>query len=496
MTPPDPAAYGAGVTRAASECDVLVIGAGPAGCTAAHLLASWGHAVTIVHRSPTARVTLAESLPPSIRKLLRFLGLLDHVDAAGLYPNTGNIIRWAGGARSTTTRDAGYHVRRAQFDAVLLDAARASSARLVAAVAQHVDQGDPVEVICKSGRKTFAVRARYVLDCSGRAGVVARHGLRRSSAAYRTLAIAADWDCPAWPAADATATTVESYEDGWAWSVPLDARRRQCTVMIDPKDSRPLFRVYDRELAKATLVSDRLTGARRVSSPWTCDASVYDAVRAADGRCLLVGDAASFIEPLSSAGVKKSLLSAWRAAVVVNTCLTNSSMAAAALDLFVRREHEVHEECRRRSAAFFADAAAFHHTGFWSARTGESAGADADTRVDVRAVHGATAAAFERLRAARVIRLRPNIALQFVSVAAIDGRDVVMREAVLGPASAVPLPFAEGVDLAVLARVAAAAGDVESTIAAYQDRVGPVELPELLKGLSLLVARSVLTLES
>ena len=46
---------------------------------------------------------------------------------------------------------------------------------------------------------------------------------------------------------------------------------------------------------------------------------------------LLVGDAASFIDPLSSYGVKKACVSAWLAAVVVHTCLTNASLTSAAL---------------------------------------------------------------------------------------------------------------------------------------------------------------------
>ncbi len=138
-----------------------------------------------------------------------------------------------------------------------------------------------------------------------------------------------------------TQTAIESYRDGWAWSVPLSPTRRQCTVMIETGRSghgsakaAALAATYARELAKAAMLSARLAGARQLSIPWACDASIYDAVRAADEGVLLVGDAASFIEPLSSAGVKKALLSAWRAAVVANTCLSNQSLAGAAADLY------------------------------------------------------------------------------------------------------------------------------------------------------------------
>ena len=63
------------------EADVLVIGGGPAGATAAGLLASWGQSVVLVHRA-AGQPDLAESLPASTRKLLRFLGQLEAVDAA------------------------------------------------------------------------------------------------------------------------------------------------------------------------------------------------------------------------------------------------------------------------------------------------------------------------------------------------------------------------------------------------------------------------------
>src|SRR5215510_13048849 len=110
--------------RVADQCDVVVIGAGPAGSTAAQLLASWGWSVVLVHREASTR-PLAESLPASTRKLLAFLGQLARVERAGFHPNDGNVARWAGAARETRAPDSGFHVSRAQFDRVLRDAASA-----------------------------------------------------------------------------------------------------------------------------------------------------------------------------------------------------------------------------------------------------------------------------------------------------------------------------------------------------------------------------------
>lgn len=506
--------YRAAVRRDARECDVLVIGAGPAGASAAQLLASWGRSVILVHRSAGSRHSLAESLPSSTRKLLRLLGQLGRVEAARLYPNEGNIAHWAGASRTTTSPESGFHVSRAVFDSMLRDGARSAGVRLLDAAVQRIEGDDPVKVICNTGARDGRTicHARYVLDCSGRAGIVARRGLRRAGVGFRTLAIVAEWQCDEWPADERAHTTVESYRDGWAWSVPLSATRRQCTVMVDPqrspqrlalqeKDSRPLFTVYENEVAKATALRARLAAARQISPPWTCDASIYDSTRAADGPALLVGDAASFIDPISSAGVKKALLSAWRAAVVANTCLANSSMAAAAIDLHTRRERQVFVECVKRSGVFFAEAATAYDTPFWSTRAAfcdtpmAPLGAGDDLADDELARDGELRRAFEHLRAATRIRLRTASMLRFEPAASIEGREVVMRDAIVVPGRNTPLQFAAGVNLPALARLARDGGDVPALIAAYHAEVGPVPVSGLLTGLSLLVARHALVAE-
>jgi len=204
----------------AREIDVLVIGGGPAGATAAGQLASWGRSVVVVHAEPS-HPSLAESLPAGVRKVFNLVGQGELVAAARFFPNDGNVASWAGRSTVTTSDVPGYHVLRARFDQVLRRSARKAGARIVYGRVRRVECSTPFEVVCttRSGAEV-SFRARHLLDCSGRTGVVARRGLRLADAGYRTLAVAAEWDCRHWPPDERTRTFVESYRDGWAWSVP------------------------------------------------------------------------------------------------------------------------------------------------------------------------------------------------------------------------------------------------------------------------------------
>lgn len=490
--------------------DVLVIGGGPAGATAAGLLASWGRSVALIHHE-SSKPSLAESLPASTRKLLRFLGQLEEVDSAGFHPNHGNISRWAGKEARAESADAGYHVSRSVFDRVLRAHARAQGASIVEGRVQRVDfvgDGPPcrlrpttaVTLECATSRGVGRYQASFVLDCSGRAGIIARRGLRRADAGYRTLAIAAEWECPDWPSHEQTHTVVDSYENGWAWSVPLSAARRQCTVMVDADlmtvRKASLDAIYRGELRKAPSIGARLTGSREINRPWACDASLYTCQRAADSAALLVGDAASFIEPLSSAGVKKALASAWRTAVVVNTALDKPQMLAVATDYHDRREREVYQECLRRSAEFFKTAANVHGDEFWSVRASVVPDTDGAAGLEGSALHDARVrAAFDLLRDASSLELAPAPHLRFEPFAVIEDREVVLRDAIVLPGISEPVRYVGGVNLPELVRIAAGCRDVPSLIESYHHRVGPVDPRDLLVGLSVLIAGGLMRSE-
>jgi flavin-dependent dehydrogenase len=479
--------------------DAVAIGGGPAGAAAAAVLASWGRSVVVVHHE-TGQPSLAESLPWSTRKLLRHLGLLEAIEAAGFYPNYGNISRWAGEAATAVTAGSGFHVSRRDFDRVLRDHARRVGAAIVEGTVTRVNFAGTTRVECSGRGGATSYETDFVLDCSGRAGVIASRGLRRAEAAYRTLAIAAEWECPEWPADERTHTFVDSYENGWAWSVPLSATRRQCTVMVDAAvtviSKAHLADLYRAELRKALSIEARLVRAQQVSEPWGCDASLYTCRQATDRSALLVGDAASFIEPLSSAGVKKALASAWRAAVVVNTSLSKPALRDVALAYHDRRERWLYAECALAAHGFFARAGAVYAHPFWTARASYQPALDVapeapsdEAIAQDRSVQRIAA----RLGDGSRWRLARSPALVIGSVPVVEGAEIVLRDGIVLEGFAEPVRFACGVNLVELSRIAPASADMSELIQQYFARVAPIDPRSLLLALAFLVSHVALT---
>jgi flavin-dependent dehydrogenase len=471
---------------AVERCDVVIVGAGPAGSAAARLLAAWHHRVVLLHR-PVSTPSLAESLPPSCRALFHACGLDAAIDGASFYRSTGNTVWWGTDeARRELFGSAahGYQIDRAPFDALLRGEAVAAGADLREALVREVRE------------------ERFVLDCSGRAGVVARRRWRRDIPGHpRTVALAGVWTAPrGWPLVDPTHTLVESYADGWAWSVPLSPNVRHVTAMVDPQRTqlargRPAADVYRAELAKARHIASLLAQGTLDRGPWGCDASVYAADIYAGDPFLLVGDAASFVDPLSSYGVKKALASAWLAAVAVHTALRTPAMTDTAFAFFAAREAEMASSLLGQSQGVFAQAATTHLHAFWSDRATEAAsGARAGSDADVLTLRDdpRVRRAFMWLKEQPAIALRASPALRREPQPVVRGNQIVIEERLASEACPGGFRFVRDVDLAGVVALAPSHDQVPSLFEAYNRRFPPVGLPDFLGALSMLVAFDLL----
>ena len=478
--------------------EVAVVGAGPAGSAAARLLAAWGHRVVLIQRSADPqRHPLAESIPPSCRKLFAVCGLLDAIDAAGFCRSTGNTVWW--GAHEPRRElfgegERGYQVERGGFDALLRDLAVSAGAQLQHGTVTAVSTlPDEATIDCAEATR---VNARFVLDCSGRAGVIARRRWRVAVPGHpRTVGLVGVWTRPdGWNAVDPTHTLVESYGDGWAWSVPLASHTRHVTTMVDPQRThlargRPALEVYLAEVRKAPHLLEITAGASLEAGPWGCDGSVYAARTYAEPPVLLVGDAASFVDPLSSYGIKKALASAWLAAVAVHTALRTPAMTSAAFEFFAAREREMAATLLERSRGYFGAAAATHAHPFWTDRAD---GIELPTPLepDVRMLRDdeRVQRAFAALKSQPRLLLRRGAAVRVEPRPIVRGREIVMEDRLFTTAWPGGLRFLRDVDIAALLALATAHDEVPALFEAYNRQFPPVALPDFLGALSVMIA--------
>ena len=493
------------MTLSGNEYDAVIIGAGPAGCAAARLLAAWGHRTLLVARPESGSHTLAESIPPSAQKVLAALGMLTSLEDAGFLPWLGNTVWWGDEkprAESFAPGQAGYLVSRTMLDRRLLELAAESGADVRAGVVRDVprnhDDSHAKETRALQidvGGERVTVTTRFVLDCSGRAGAIARKGLRELVPSPRTVALVGVWRASLdWSPQTDTHTLVASYADGWAWSVPTEPGLRHFTVMVEPGRTELTGDTaearYTSELRKVRPFAALLESATMIGRPWGADASLYRARQYAGRGWLLAGDAASFIDPLSSFGVKKALVSGWLAAIAVHTSLSQPAMVDEALRFFDRRERSMAAGSRPLGAQFAKDAAAGTPHPFWLARAAASPDdweSDAEIDPATLARDPRVLAAFEDLRGRETIRLIRDARARFEARAMVRGREIVLDEHLIAPACPDGIRYLRGVDLVRLVTLAPEFDDVGALFEAQRRDQPDVTLPDFLGALSVLI---------
>jgi FADH2-dependent halogenase/halogenation protein CepH len=457
--------------------DVLVLGGGPAGAAASLLLSTWGHTVHLITKSPDDH-GLAVSLPPSCGKLFDAIGVGDAIARAGFIRSTGHTAWWGSEDPRIETFAAGspgWQVEVGRLSSVMLERAAEAGVKIERGLAA-------------------ATHHPFVIDCTGRAGVLAREkNLREYDDGLRTVALVGEWRREGdWPVPDETHTLIESYDDGWMWSVPGAGCVRHIAAMVDPQRSA-LARggsskdVYLAEIAKTRVFSGLISGASLHQNPRGWDASQYRAREYAGDGWLLAGDAGSFIDPLSSAGVKKALASGWLAAIVVHTCLSNPTMRSHALDFFTAREREIEQHLSRDSGRFLAAASGRHRRPFWDERAEE----ESDWPDDTGAVHRA----FEQLKGRDEWKVSIGPEIGFEPRPIIRGNEIVLEPHLIARGDPRGTRYVRGIDMLALAELAPSSRSVPDLFDACVRRVGSMPLHDFLFALATAVARGWLVAE-
>ena len=360
--------------NAPSQFDVVVVGGGPAGSSAASVLARCGHRVVVLEREQFPRFHIGESQLPCLNDVLREIGASEKVDAAGFVQKWGaSFTTWDGDADQYADFAAAPEVRRAQtvqvpratFDDLLLRHASESGAEVLQQrIAEDVAfdaTGVTITHTSLDGGDRREIRAAAVIDASGRAGFLAkRFGERRRDPVLQNIAVHRQYEGIPRPegrrAGDIRMVTRP--DRGWFWFIPITDTIISVGAVIPQTVYKSIARPSAEEtldyLLAETPAAARLMVKARPVTPARFDADYsYLHTHHAGDRYVLVGDAGAFLDPIFSTGVLLAMQSGIEAATLISDGLREGDLRAHRFANYERTLVRRYHYFRRFATGFY-----------------------------------------------------------------------------------------------------------------------------------------------
>jgi flavin-dependent dehydrogenase len=341
----------------AGECDVLIVGGGPAGSTAGALLAQRGFKVTLLEKARHRRFHIGESLLPANLPLLDQLGVADQVRAVGMEKWGAEFVSpWHEPSRQTVFFNEAwnkalpyaYQVRRSEFDDILLRNAQRKGAQVlegcrVLDVEFGSDGAAALVLGLMDDGSTARWRARMVIDASGRDTLLAKKfDTKRRDPRHNSSALYGHFTGARLHAGRERGNiTIFWFAHGWFWLIPLADGCTSIGAVVWPyylkTRDKPVKDFFLDTIRMCPALAERLHQATLVSGVEATGNFSYTSQQTHGPGYLIIGDAFAFIDPVFSSGVMLAMHGGFVAADTVQTCLREPARAAAALRDFDRQ---------------------------------------------------------------------------------------------------------------------------------------------------------------
>jgi flavin-dependent dehydrogenase len=331
------------------DCDVLVIGGGPAGSTAAALLAERGRRVVLVEKEKHPRFHIGESLLPHNLPMLDRLGVRAQIETSAQHkhgiefvsPFHGKNVRYEFSRAWDKRFPYAFQVRRSTFDHILLQNAAAKGAEVIeecrVTAVEFPESADALVSARGNDGVVLQWRAAFVIDASGRDTVLASQlGAKERNPRNDSAAIFGHFTGARRLEGQAEGNiTIVWFDLGWFWFIPLS----DGTTSIGAVAPAAAFKNRGTDLtsyfmgliASSPEIADRLKNATLVGNVTATGNYSYASKTTSGRNYLMAGDACAFIDPVFSTGVYVAMKMGFWAADAVETVLSKPARAAQAL---------------------------------------------------------------------------------------------------------------------------------------------------------------------
>jgi flavin-dependent dehydrogenase len=299
--------------------DVVILGAGPAGCACAIHLRNKGFSVLLLERKDSEIHAIGETLLPDAIPQLHRLGIWDGFLADKHLPSPGILSLWNTNLPQqndflTNPHGHGWHLDRRKFNLRLRQTAMKKGASFENPVRlQHfrLDTNGIWWMQYSRGKEVLSVRAQFVVDGTGRSAWFARQQGAVRVAIDRLIAIIGVGK----PRSDKDHRTyLEAVESGWWYGALIPNAQVVMTLMTDwdivPRNRKALELYWRTSLEQTSIISRFLQQNTDLSSLRVVAAGSSSSRPSSGHRWLAIGDAAIAFDPLSSLGIYKAFESA------------------------------------------------------------------------------------------------------------------------------------------------------------------------------------------
>jgi len=340
------------------KADIIIIGGGPAGCSAALGLNRLGYRVILCDQAKFPRDKVCgEFMSPAVDPILHRLGVLNHIESLGPQRLKGVAISSYEGEElvidypcqpGQTERPTSLSVPRYELDSLFIEQVRrvGVDVREKNKIIDFLFEKDRVSGVrgWDENKVSFTLKAPLVIDAGGRNSLsLKKFNLKRASSKNTKIAMAAHWR---------GANIPDDYcymhvsRPGYTGISSVREDRVNVVLVVDQNSMRgeKPDSFYECTVMKNRLRHKILQNAECIEPVRAVESLGFSVKPIPCGGLLVVGDAMGFIDPFTGEGIYLSLRSSEIAVEIADLALKNADFSLEFLKAYEKKRKQEFEK--------------------------------------------------------------------------------------------------------------------------------------------------------